>query len=103
MALSVVTSRETLTHQPERAIAPNGLVGGEGQTGEGEHFRCIRDEAIIRVLMDMKDLRQAVVVERQFPEFGEFRQLAPKSWQAGAAQGLTAGKRQGHGLDVGGE
>ena len=75
-----------IADEPEGAIAAGRLVGGQGQTGEGEDFRCLGNPAIVRIAGDVKKLLQALVVQWQLPAMGELRQLVAQSVQAGAVQ-----------------
>ena len=75
-----------IPQEPEGAIAAGRLVGGQGQTGEREDFRCLGDPAIDRIAGHVEKLLQALVVQWQLPAMGELRQLVAQSVQAGAVQ-----------------
>ena len=79
-----------IPHEPERAIAAGRLVGGKGQPGEGENFRCVGDPAVVGIAGHVEKLLQALVVQWQFPVLGKFRQLAAQAVQAGAVQGIPS-------------
>ena len=70
---------------PERAVAADRLVRGQGEPREGEDLGTVRHEAVIRVALDPEQPLQRVVVERQVPLPGQFGQLVAKARQTGGA------------------
>jgi hypothetical protein len=92
-----------VAHQPERAVAADGLVGGKGQSREGEDLGGFGDPAIVGVSGDVEEIKKAFVVERKLPLPGELGELRAQSREAGAIKWAAGRERQRHGLDVGGK
>ena len=88
--------------QPEGAVASDGLVGRQGEPGEGQDFRGIDNTAIVGVVSDPEQFLEAVVIQRQLPAMGQFRKLVAET-RLLAIQITARGERKGRGLDVRGQ
>src|SRR4051812_36669855 len=61
----------TSADEPERAISSHRFIGREGEAGEGENFGGVGHEAIVGVVTHAKDRGEGLVVDGQFPAFGQ--------------------------------
>jgi hypothetical protein len=96
----VAAPTQSPAHQPERAIAAHRLVGGQGESSEGEDFGGIGDPAVVGVLGDAQQGLETDVIQRQLPAFGQLGELVTQTEEAGAFEWSASGKRERDGLKL---